>query len=365
MNRNLTLPKLPALALPLGGKGVRRTVGLEFSGDRVRAVMIEHAGDETRLLACGTVGFSASQIREGEVLEVDRVAEDVGGLFRELRMSPRGVATSISGRAVIVKRIQMETMADDLVRDTLQFEAGDHIPFDISDVCLDYQVVRRDLPGNLMEVLLVAARKEVIANRRDLLKAAGLTLSAIDVDAFAVQRAYEVNYRPPPEDTVVLIHVGDQVTSLNVVRAGLPLFVRDLALATHTFVSALEQRHGLAADEARRTVFDPDSSRQPSLGETLESASESIAMEIDRSFAYMRAQEEVGTLDRAVLSGEGARIPGLAQKLSDAIGLPVEVSDPLRKLKVDPSVFAGADAQEAAPALAVAVGLALRGREAA
>lgn len=344
------------------GRNRKSVVGLEFSGDRVRAVMVEAGKEHPRVTACGTVQFGPNQVSEGEVLEQDRVAEEISTLFRELRMNPRGVATSISGRAVIVKRITMESMAEDLVRDTLQFEASDHIPFDVNDVCLDFQILRKDIETNRMEVLLVAARKEVIASRKALLEAAGLQLSAIDVDAFAVQRAAEINYEASPGDTTVLIHVGDQVTSINVVREGLPLFVRDLPLAMHSFVNAVEQRLGMTNKEARKVVLEPDGNRE-AVTEALNAASEALSMEIERSFSYMRASEDVGDFARVILSGEGARLPGLPQQLSDYLRVPVEVCDPLRKLEVDPSVFGGADPQQISPALTIAVGLALRGRD--
>jgi type IV pilus assembly protein PilM len=306
------------------------------------------------------VAFAPHQVSEGEVVEVEHVSEEIGGLFHNLHLNPRQVATSISGRAVIVKRIQMDSMAEELARDTIQFEASDHLPFDIKDVCLDFQILRDQLPSGRMEVLLVAARREVIESRKALLAAAGLSLSAIDVDAFAIQRAYESNYDPPGDSAVVLVHVGDQVTSINVVRDGLPLFVRDIPLATHSFVREVETRQGMTADEARKAVLAEASPTGP-LGEAIAAAGEALSMEIERSFAYMRASEEVGPLHQIMLSGEGARIPGLAQRLSDYLRLPVEIADPLRRVTVDPAVLAGASPQEVAPGLMIAVGLALRG----
>ena len=344
------------------GKKSKTAVGLEFTGELLRTVMLEGDGEALRLVAYGTTEFDQQQVSEGEVLEEDHVADEVSSLFRELKMDRRHVATSISGRAVIVKRIQMDSMTEELARDTIQFEVGDHIPFDINDVCLDFQILRQELPGNKMEVLLVAARKEVVESRRDLLAAAGVGLTAIDVDAFAIQRAYEVNYEPDPEHTAVLIHVGDLVTSINVVREGSTLFVRDLPLATRSLVESLQQRLGLSRDEARRILLEPENTPAPEAAEAIQAGAEALSLEIERSFSYMRASHEVAPLDQIVLSGEGARVPILVQHLSDYLRLPVEVADPLRRIEVDPAVFAGGDPQILAPSLMIAVGLALRGR---
>jgi type IV pilus assembly protein PilM len=256
----------------------------------------------------------------------------------------------------------MDSMAEDLARDTIQAEASEHLPFEIKDVCLDFQILRDGLPSNRMEVLLVAARREVISSRQALMGAAGLGLAAIDVDAFAVQRSFEWNHQPPPDTNVVLVHVGDQVTSLNVVRDGLPVFVRDLPLATAGFVKSVEQRAALTPEEAGQAVFTAGGATPPAVAEALRISAEALSLEIERSFAYMRASDEVGTLQQLVLSGEGARIPGLAQHLSDFLRLPVELADPFRRLTIEADALGGANPEEIGPGLAIAVGLALRGR---
>jgi type IV pilus assembly protein PilM len=344
------------------GKKKRSCVGLEFSGDRVRVAMVEPGPERPRLVACGGIQFGPNQVQDGEVLEPERVAEDIGALFRDLHLNPRNVVTSLSGRAVIMKKIQMDSMAEDLARDTIQGEAAEHLPFDIRDVCLDFHLLRDGLPSNKMEVLLVAARREVIASRQALLGSAGLGLSVIDVDAFAVQRAWESNYDVPPGTNVVLVHVGDQVTSLNVVRDGMPVFVRDLPLATSSFVRSVESRAGLTSEEAAQAVFADPATASTAVAEARQASAEALSMEIERSFAYMRASDEVGALSNLVLSGEGARLPGLAQHLSDFLRLPVELADPFRRLQLDAAALGGANREETGPGLVIAVGLALRGR---
>ena len=162
----------------------------------------------------------------------------------------RAVATAVSGHSVIVKRVSLPVMSEEELYDRIQSEASQHIPFDIADVNLDYQLL--ESLDSQMDVLLVAVKKDKILNHTNVLAQSGKTPTVVDIDAFALQNCYEMNYDPDPSQTVALLNVGASVMNINIVRGGIPLFTRDVSVGGNQYTDALQKELDLSYEDAER-----------------------------------------------------------------------------------------------------------------
>jgi type IV pilus assembly protein PilM len=270
---------------------------------------------------------------------------------------------SISGHSsVIIKKISMPVMAAEELSISIRNEAEQYIPFDINDVNIDFEIIgpKPDEAGQ-MDVLLVAAKKNVIADYAEVVEMAGLDTLFLDVDAFALSNMYELNYDVSEKKNVAIVNVGASKTNINVLHEGRPVFTRDSAMGSNYHTEALEREFEISREDAERLKLG-----QAIAGVSPESAQSAIAIasdeiytEVYRSFEYFKssvADEEVGEV---VLSGGAALIKGFAEMMAEKLGMPVNVADPFSKIKI-PDKLDPAHIRQIAPIAAVAVGLALR-----
>src|SRR4030043_1742710 len=200
------------------------------SGSRtIKAAEIVKTRSGFNLKRFGTVTIEPNSIEEGSIKDPEKVAEAKKKLFTKKKFRIKNVATSIGGYSVIVKKINVQNMPESQLHDTIQFEAEQYIPFDINDVNLDFQILgENENNPNQMSVLLVAARKDMIEEYVHLIEMAGLVPTIVDVDAFALQNVYELNY-PPEKQNVALIDIGAAKTSLNILKGSSSEFIRDIS----------------------------------------------------------------------------------------------------------------------------------------
>jgi len=264
---------------------------------------------------------------------------------------------------VIVKKISLPTMTEAELAESIYWEAEQYIPFDIHDVNLDYQILNRgDVGGkSSMDVLLVAAKKEKIADYTGVISQAGRQAVVIDVDAFALQNAYEANYGTDPGAVVVLLNVGASATNINILEGDQSVFTRDISTGGNAYTEALQKELNLPfehADQLKRgapvhgVTFDD---ARP----VLRAVTENVMLEVQKTFDFYRASAPSDRISRLVVSGGASRAEGFAEMLGERFQAPVEPFDPFRKVSFDAGKF-GLDASEIAPTAAVAVGLALR-----
>src|SRR6266705_2717759 len=204
----------------LGGK--KTSVGLDIGSGIIKVAVVDHSGSEPELVKVATTEVAADAIVEGEVMDPGIVAEAIRGLFATAGVKQRSVMTAVGGRDVIVKRIQMDRMKEGDAREVIRWEAEQHVPFDMANVELDFQILDPDSEGLQMNVLLVAAKRELVENRVGLLGEAGLAAAVIDVDAFAIHNAFELNHPDAMQGVVGLVNVGHEVTNVNILEDGVP-----------------------------------------------------------------------------------------------------------------------------------------------
>src|SRR2546425_11174949 len=340
-----------------GGK--KTSVGLDIGSGIIKLVVIDHGGSEPELVKVATTEVAADAIVEGEVMDPGIVAEAIRGLFSAAGVKHRSVVTAVGGRDVIVKKIQMDRMKEADAREVIRWEAEQHVPFDMDNVELDFQILDPEAEGLQMTVLLVAAKRELVEHKLALLSDIGLEASIIDVDAFALHNAFEVNYPEAMRGVVGLVNIGHETTNINILDEGVPVLTRDIPIGTRRFKEDLQRERGLSADQAEAVLQGGDANE--ALDPLLESRGEELAVGIERAAAFLQsASRSAGGISRIFTTGGGARIPRLNKVLSDRLRVPVQLANPIEKLQVADGVFDMMPVDEVAPLLMLPIGLALR-----
>jgi type IV pilus assembly protein PilM len=344
------------------------TVGVDIGSSAIRAVSLRPARGGWSLLAAGEAPLPDGCVDDGAVADPTLVSQTVQQLLDSLGLRRATVSSALSGHAVIVKRLSLPAMTDAELAEAIPWEAEQYIPFDLADVQLDYQVLGREAakaggdgkPG--LDVLLVAARKERIDDRAGVIAQTGRRPVVVDVEAFAIANAYQMNYPERTDPLSALIHIGRGVTIVCLLERGEPIFTRDISIGGQVHLTALLKEFGPAGiDElaARRMLhgqYPPEISADQVAG-VLREASAQLVLEIRKTVDFYRATSPVDRLSRIVLSGGAWQAVGLMDLLASEFGAPVDVFDPFRRVQRSARAV-GADA--VGPAYAVAVGLAMR-----
>ncbi|MFL5351120.1 type IV pilus assembly protein PilM, partial [Archangium sp.] len=279
----------------------------------------------------------------------------------------REVAIGVSGHSVIIKKIPMPRMTQEELEESIQWEAEQYIPFDVKDVNIDTQILSSgadDATGQ-MDVLLVAAKKDMINDYTTVVSESGLQPVVVDVDAFAVQNMFASNYDVPDKETVVLINAGASVVNINIISNGITVFTRDVTIGGNQFTEEIQKQLNVSYEEAEAlkiggTRGDSDAVVPQEVERVLLSVAEQVAGEIQRSLDFYAGTAVDANFTKVYLSGGTAKIPALFKTIETRVGVPVEILNPFRKIDVDNRKFDPAFIMEVAPMAAVAVGLALR-----
>src|SRR5437773_8848963 len=228
----------------------KTTVGLDIGSGLVKVAVIDHSEREPELVEAAVAPLLADAIVEGEVMDPGIVAEAVQSALAAAGVKSKHVVTAVGGRDVIIKKIQIERVKEQQARELMRWEAEQHVPFDMESVELDFQILDPDGDGLEMAVLLVAAKRELVESKIRVLTDAGLEPALVDVDAFALHNAFELNHPDAMTGVVALANIGHEVTNVNILEDGVPILTRDLAAGTRHFREALQRERGLSADES-------------------------------------------------------------------------------------------------------------------
>jgi len=337
----------------------RTTVALDIGSGLIKLVVIDHASGEPVLTKVAFTSVVDGAIVEGEVMDPGIVADAVRGLLSSAGVKAKRVVTAVGGRDVIIKKISMDRMKEGEAREQIRWEAEQHVPFDMDNVELDFQILDPEGEGLQMSVLLVAAKRELVETKQSLFADVGLEASVIDVDAFALHNAFELNYPDAMHGVVGLVNIGHEMTNVNILDEGVPVLTRDIMIGTRRFREDLQRERNMSADEADLLLrgFERNEALEPLLA----SRGEELAVGIERAAAFLQSSSRSASgLARIFTSGGGSRIPGLNRILADRLRLPVQAANPLERLQVAEGVFDTLSLDEVAPLLMLPVGLALR-----
>jgi type IV pilus assembly protein PilM len=341
-------------------KGV---VGLDIGSSAVKLVELRERKGTFQVQKVAVEALSPEAIVDGSIMDSSLVVDAIHKLNDQAKVKNPNFATSLSGHSVIIKKIQVPAMSQEELAESIQWEAEQYIPFDINDVRLDYVVLSDTPPGEgQMDVLLVAVKRDKVNDYMSVISQAGRNPALVDVDAFAVQNCYEVNYDLDPLKVVALVNMGAAVTNINVVSRGQSVFWRDISFGGNQFSEALQREYNLSYDQAetlkRGGTVDRYSAAEAR--PVLDAVSAEMASEIQKTFDFFAATSAEGPVDELVVSGGCALTPNLLQILRERFGVPVELMDPFRRVQVRDSDFDAEWLRSVAPMLAVTVGLAIR-----
>jgi type IV pilus assembly protein PilM len=337
----------------------KTTVALDIGSGLIKLVAISHGSGEPVLTKVAFTTVVDDAIVEGEVMDKGIVADAIKGLMASAGIKTKQVVTAVGGRDVIIKKIAMDRMKETDAREVIRWEAEQHVPFDMDNVELDFQILDPASDGLQMTVLLVAAKRELVETKLALLADVGLEPSVIDVDAFALHNAFEINHPDAMRGVVGLINIGHETTNVNILDDGVPVLTRDIPIGTRRFREDMQRERGLSADDVERML--QASETDPALQPFLETRGEELAVGIERAAAFLQsASRSAGGVSRLFTTGGGARIPGLNKVLADRLRLPVQLANPIERLQVADGVFDMMEVDAVAPLLMLPIGLALR-----
>ncbi len=338
-------------------------VGLDIGSSAVKAVELKAGGKggaEYQLVNIGLEALPPEAIVDGAIMDSGAVIDAIQRVFTSQKIKTGDVATSVSGNAVIVKKISLPQMSPDELAESIHWEAEQYIPFDIQDVAIDYEMIDGSGSGGNMDVLLVAVKKDKISDYTSAISQAGKSPALVDVDVFALQNCYEVNYGIDPGRVVALLNVGASIMNINIIKGSTSIFNRDIAVGGNQYTDAIQKDLNLSFDQAEAMKKGGRGDGAENLAPILQAVSESIALEIQKTFDFFKATSSEDRIDRIFLSGGTSKVLGLRDLLADRFDAGVEIMNPFNSITYNPRDFDPDFISEIGPSAAIAVGLAVR-----
>ena len=336
-------------------------VGLDIGSRTIKAAEIIETKKGQVLKKFGMTDIAPGLIEEGTINDPEDVAESIRQLFKSYNIKKRNVALSIGGYSVIVKKINVQTMAEEQLQESIHFEAEQYIPFDISDVNLDFQILGpNENNPNQMNVFLVAAKKEMVNDYVNLANLAGLNPCIVDVEAFALQNIFEINYDTEDEN-IALIDIGASKTSLNILKGSSSVFMRDVSLGCGQINQKIISLINCSFEEADEIKLghQPDKISEEDMKEITSTIVSDWCTEIRRALDFFYSTYPDDQIKRIVLSGGGGNIAEFRELLAAEASAAVETINPFGKFSVDASLDP-LFIKEIAPQAAICMGLAIR-----
>jgi type IV pilus assembly protein PilM len=343
----------------------KQIVGLDIGSSCIKLAEIQDNPKGSILTRFSRIPLARGVIVDGAVAEPEALAATIRELYQQSGCKSRNIVTSISGHSVIVKKATFAEMDEEELRGLIRDEGGKYLPFDdMAAVDYDFQIIGEN-PYNpsQMEILIVAAKKEIIEGYTEAIQAAGLIPVIMDVDSFALETMYEKNYEFGDNDVAVLINIGASITNLNVVKGGVSIFTRDFTLGGNSITEAVAANLGVSFEEAEKAKIEGignDEQARTAFRDGLIVHADPICSEIERSVDYFRSTFGAENISKVLLSGGGGMIPGMAADLGSRLGVETEIANPFRKIHFDKTVPDPEAAERIGPIAAVSVGLALR-----
>jgi len=344
----------------------KQIVGLDVGTSAVKVFQLKESGGGYQLVQSDVCPLDPDVIVDGTVMDAERVVSAIQEIFSSKRIKTKNVALSVSGISVIVKKITLPEMTEEELDESIHWEAEQYIPFDIEDVNIDYQILGPvgEEGANQMEVLLVAVKKDKINEYTSLVEEAGLTPVVVDVDAFALENMYEINYEIDRNEAVALIDIGAGLMNINVILNGMSAFTRDISIGGNQFTEAIQKEFGISFEDAEKLKKgeDVEGVTFQEVVPILEAVSNDVASEILRSFDFFRAtaSRNKTPISRVMISGGCAKMKGFKDFLAKHLGMEVGIMNPFQNIEILEGSFDFDNIQEIAPTAAVGIGLALR-----
>ena len=337
------------------------TLGLDIGSHSVKVCEFAEVGKKRKLISLGTTQLPVGAVEDGELRDPEAVAEAIKTLIANLNIKSKKVAISISGYSVIMKKINLAVMTDEELQHHIQAEAEQYIPFDIDEVYIDFQDLQTNKEDEeRTDVMLVAAKKEVVNKYMEMLEGIGLKVVIVDVDAFALENSYELSMGQ--EENVILVDIGSSKMNINIISGGASVFARDVFLGSRQLTEQIQAKLDVSFDEAEdlKTCAQDPGDQLSQIEETFASACTQWILEIKKALDFYNSNYPENPIDKLVLSGGGAHIRGLEQFLAKESALEIEFFNPFASTQVDTKKIDPEYLAYIAPEMAISCGLASR-----
>ncbi len=344
-------------------KAKKDIVGIDIGSSSIKMVQLRESKGGYQLVTLGVAPLPPEAIVDNAIMDTGLVVDVVRSLVESHKVKTKNVATSVSGHSVIIRKIQLPIMTEEEMESSIQWEAEQYIPFEISEVNLDFQILGPDARDpSMMNVILVAAKKDFVNDHVAVFKECGLNPMVMDIDCFAIENAYEANYGVDDDEIVALINMGAAAMNVNVLKEGKSVFTRDIQVGGNMYNEEIQKRLGLSGDDAEIVklggeVADVDPA---SVLEVIDDATESLAQEVQRSFDFFSATSSDEKVQKLYIAGGVSRTPKLRDYLEGQLGVPVELLDPFSQVHYTDKEFDSDYIQAIGPLFSVAMGLAMR-----
>jgi len=310
----------------------------------------------------GIAPLPSEAIVDNSLMGTSAVVDGLKSLFDGLGIKNlKDTASSVSGNSVIIRKIALSAMSPEALEEEIQWEAEQYIPFDINDVNMDFQILSPDSSDpSKMNVLLVASKKDIINDYVSVFSEAGMNLSVVDVDSFAIQNAFEANYDYSSEDIIALVNIGASIMNINVIKDGITLFTRDVQMGGNLYTEEIQKQIGLSSEDAEAGKLLAHESTNNQLIHVIMKVNETITQEIRRSLDFYNSTASDNRISGVFVCGGCSKVYKLIDTISEKIGLPVEKLNPFAKIKYIENDFDPEYLEEIAQFMAVPIGLAIR-----
>jgi type IV pilus assembly protein PilM len=342
--------------------GKKDIIGLDIGSKHIKAVQLRENKGGHKLERLGITTLQPELIVDGSILDSTNVVEAIKELISNTDIKAKDVTLSVSGHSsVIIKRVSLPQMTEEELDEQIRFEAEQYIPFDIEDVSLDFQILGPAEEENMMDVIIVAVKKDKINEYVTVVREAGLNPVIVDVDAFALENMYELNYEVKDGENVALVNIGASMININILKGGISVFTRDSSIGGNLLTEALQKEFTISYGNAEKLKHEEpvEGVSQEDAKAVLSKAFENIITEISRSFDYFRDTTNYENIDEIVLCGGVALTEGFAPSLSERAGINVNIAEPFKNIEV-PDTFDKAYLDKVSPLVSVALGLAIR-----
>jgi type IV pilus assembly protein PilM len=341
------------------GKG---SIGLDLGSSYIKTVKLKESKGSYELELFDIHPLPPELIVDGSIIDSLRLVDSIKELIKKAGIKTKDTVISISGHSsVIIKRISLPEMSEEELSESIKFEAEQYVPFDIEDVMLDFQIIGpKEEPGQ-MDVILVAVKKDIINEYISVVKEAGLNPIIVDIDSFALENMYGINYEIEPDKNIALLNIGASTINLGILKGGISVFTRDSSIGSNLHTEALQREFNISYENAEKLKRGElvENISPENAATVIETASEEILSEIIRSFDYYRSTTLHEDISEVMLSGGCALLKNFASMITERSGISTHMVEPFRNIKI-PKKFDRAYVEDVAPMLAIAVGLALR-----
>ena len=336
-------------------------IGVDIGSHAVKVCQLKRSGNGYTIVALGSAVLPEGAVDDGTLYESKIVGDSISTLFKNLKIKNKKIGFSISGYSVIVKKVNLAVMDNAELEAHIMEEAEQYIPFDIEDVYLDFQDLKtQGSDGDRTDVMLVAAKKEIVDDYLEMIYELNLDPVIVDVDGFALENTYEFNYQT--KENVALVDIGASKMNINILSDGISVVARDIIVGSRQITEQIQNTFDIEFEdaEALKLGYVAAEDKQKEIEEIFTTTCTQWVLEIKKAIDLYHSNHPTRPLTRLILSGGGAKVTGLADFLTKDTGLSVEIFNPFTNLKSNKRKIDPRYLHSVAPEMAIATGIALR-----